>query len=66
MINTTTLCRCGGEKKERVQFCEPCWNGLPETERGLYLRGLGNLHAVIGTCGLALDIAIQKGEQPCL
>lgn len=66
MINTTTLCRCGGEKKERVQFCEPCWNALPEKERGGYLRGLGTIHAAIAACDLALDIDTKREEQPCL
>ncbi len=66
MINTTTTCRCGGEKKERLQWCLPCWESLSEKERANYMFGIGALHAAISRCELGLTIDKQQKEQPCL
>jgi len=66
MINNTTMCRCGGEKEKKIQWCGLCWGALTTRAQGDYIRSVGLLQAAIKAGNLDLDIDQKMEEQPCL
>jgi len=66
MINTTTHCRCGGEKAETHQWCDGCWEALPGGSRESFISLMVVLQAQITACDRALEIDKKPEDQPSL
>lgn len=55
MINTTPICRCGGEKKENRQWCGPCWDSIPVWKKNEFIQASGRMKYTINLAELALE-----------